>query len=74
METTEIYEKFDFNEIDDVRIIIKAKGRSWGIVAKDKSKKQQAQNTRLSILAFLLNDHVVITPALEDIKANKHEI
>jgi hypothetical protein len=51
---SEIYEKFDFNDIEDVRIIIKAKGKHWGIVQKNDAKKEEAKTTRIAILTYLL--------------------
>jgi hypothetical protein len=65
---------FNLSEIDDVRIIISAKGKNYGIVAnKEKCAKEDldAKQVRLALLSVILKIHDIVTPALEDINPEK---
>jgi len=65
---------FDASEIEDVRIIIKAKDKHWSIVPnKEKEKKEDvdARYLRIGVLSFLLKVHDVVSTALEDINSEK---
>ena len=56
---------FTLDEIEDVKIIVKAKGKHYGIVPKE--DKEEAKNMRISILAILINSHFVVDKSLEEI-------
>ena len=56
---------FTLDEIEDVKIIVKAKGKHYGIVPK--ADKEEAKNMRISILAILINSHFVVDKSLEEI-------
>ena len=59
---------FELDDIEDVRIIIKAKGKHYAIIDKDKSEKEE--NKLLRILAFkaILVTHAIVDKPLEDIQ------
>lgn len=58
--------EFDVSEIEDVRIIIKAKGKHFGIVPK--GDKEEARLFRIAILMVFIKDYQVVNTALEDLK------
>ena len=58
---------FSFSDIEDVRVIVKAKGKHYGIVGKN----DDALEVRIALLSVLLEDHYVVDTALEDIKDTK---
>lgn len=58
---------FLFSDIEDVRVIVKAKGKHYGIVGKN----DDALEVRIALLSVLLEDHYVVDTALEDIKDTK---
>jgi hypothetical protein len=65
---------FDLSEVDDVRIIICAKGKHYGIVPNKENCKEfdvDAKQMRLALLNAMLKIHDIVTPALEDIKIEK---
>lgn len=65
---------FTLSEVDDVRIIISAKGKNYGIVAnKENCAKEDldAKQVRLALLSVILKIHDIVTPALEDINPDE---
>lgn len=54
------------DEVEDVRIIIKANGKHYSIVPKN--NVVDAKNDRLAMLSVLLDTHFVLDTALEDIE------
>lgn len=58
---------FTLEEIDDVRIIIKAKGKHYGLVPKN--DKEQARLLRIVIAMALFDEHYVVDKSLEETKA-----
>ena len=65
---------FSLSEVEDVRIIISAKGKNYGIVAnKENCEKEDldAKQVRLALLSVILKIHDIVTPALEDIDPEK---
>jgi len=68
------YEKqnapFELDEIEDVRIILKVKGKHYSVIGS--GDKDDQRLNRIALVHVLLSDgHIVVTPALEDIKALK---
>lgn len=64
---------FTLDEIEDVRIIIRANGKNYGIVPKDETSRAMADVMRRVVLKDILLDyHVIVTPSLEEIK-EQHE-
>ena len=60
---------FEQKDVDDVRIIIYAKGKHYGIVPNhEMCDSEQAKKIRIEILNILLKFHFIVEPALEDIK------
>lgn len=65
---TEIEETFSMEEIEDVRIIIKAKGKHFGIVPKT-DRRDEADLSRIAMLTVLLDTHFVVSKSLESLKS-----
>lgn len=66
---------FEISDIDDVRIIIKAKGKHWSIVPRE-IKKDEDKNFRLELGKCLLNLYSIVSKPLEDFltkKSNQNE-
>ena len=60
-------ETFDISEIEDVRIIIKAKGKHWSIVPK-RDDVDEAKQIRIAMALVLLDSHCVVSTSLEDLQ------
>lgn len=65
---------FEPHEIEDVRIIIKAKGKHWSITPRE-DKKDEALSDRIAVLIILLSEghHNIVGTPLEDIKPKHNE-
>lgn len=59
-------ETFTVDEIEDVRIIIKARGKHFGIVPKT-GMKEQADLSRIAMLTVLFDSHFVVSKSLESL-------
>jgi hypothetical protein len=59
---------FEFEEIEDVRIIIKAKGKHWSIVPLKDMDREEARQIRIELMRVILQLHSIIDTPLEDIK------
>lgn len=59
---------FELSEIEDVRIILKVKGKHYSIISA--GDKEEGKLYRISLVQTLLSmeGQVVVTPALEDIQ------
>ena len=66
---------FTFSEIEDVRVIVRAKGKNYAIAPKKGKFETQEEYTEIRkvMLSVLLEDHDIVVPALEDIKIDHHE-
>lgn len=62
---------FETSEIEDVRIIIKAKGKNWSITPKEDCPKETARGMRLLSADILMQFHDIVSTALEDIDVEK---
>lgn len=65
-------------DIEDVRIIIKMKGKHYAITHNkdgedDKQQKEEALELRKYFLMLLLETHAIVLPALEDIKSQEDD-
>jgi len=58
---------FEIKDVEDVRIIIKAKGKHFSIVPK-KSKAKEAGIQRLACLYIVMESHDVLDKPLEEFK------
>lgn len=59
---------FSTDEIEDVRIIIKAKGKHWSLVPKkSECTPEEAKEIRIGLLTVICEFHDVVDTALEDI-------
>lgn len=59
--------EFSIDEIEDVRIIIKANGKHYGIVPKSELLREEAKLTRVAMLTVIFENHAVVNKALEDL-------
>jgi hypothetical protein len=60
---------FELKDIEDVRIIIKAKGKHYSIMPnKDVVTDEIGRAQRRSCLHLLMESHVIVEPSLEEIK------
>jgi len=67
---------FEQSDIEDIRIIIKAKGKHWGLIANKENEKKHGitlKNLKMSLIPGFLQLADVVTPALEDIDKKKLE-
>lgn len=62
---------FETSEIEDVRIIIKAKGKNWSIVPKEGHSKELCKSMRFFGLDYVMQVHDIVSTALEDINVEK---
>lgn len=62
-------EAFSFDDIEDVKLIIKAKGKHYSIIPK--GDKEDAKLMRIAMLGAVLGDYYIVDTPLEDIK-QKH--
>lgn len=62
---------FEFKDIADVRIIVKAKGKHYGFIPKEEFTKKQVREIKLAIVQTLLECCDFICPSLEEIKTDK---
>ena len=62
-------DSFAFEEIEDVRIIIKANGKHYGLVAKKDTEftEQEIQQIRIASLSMILPYHFVVDKPLEEL-------
>lgn len=67
-------ECFEASDIDDVRIIICAKGKHYSLAGNKEACEERelsAKDVRLAMLHILLKTHKIVLPSLEDIKNNR---
>lgn len=64
---------FSFSDIEDVRIIVKAKGKNYAITPKKEISKEDAKSTRIALVSVLLEDHDIVVPSLEEINVKPNE-
>lgn len=59
---------FNVEDIEDVRVIIVAKGKHYSIVSN--GDKEEARAYRVALVQVLLSmeKHIIVTPSLEEIK------
>jgi uncharacterized lipoprotein YbaY len=63
---------FTTDEIEDVRIIIKAKGKHWAITPKkSECTAEEARQIRIGLLAIVCEFHYVVDVSLEDMPSKK---
>ena len=62
---TEQESSFTLDEIEDVKVIIKANGKHYGIVPKN--NKKEAKNIRIAMFTMLIDSHFVVNKSLEEI-------
>jgi len=62
---------FEIDDIEDVRIIFKAKGKHWGIVERESTEDALAERLAVGFTLLGTGTHVIIDCALEDIKNKK---
>lgn len=61
---------FTLDDVEDVRVIIKAKGKHYGLVPKrDACTEDEAKEIRIGLLSLLTAFHYVVDKALEDLSA-----
>lgn len=64
---------FTFSEIEDVRIIVKAKGKNYAITPKKEVSKEDAKSIRIALVSVILEDHDIVVPSLEEINPKQYE-
>jgi hypothetical protein len=62
---------FTSEDIEDVRVIIKAKGKHWGMVPKKEYTAQEAKEIRIELMRVLFVFHTVVDTALEDLNTDE---
>lgn len=61
---------FKLEDIQDIRIIIKANNQHWSLVPKD-CDSETASKIRLSVLEILFDSHVIADKPLKEIRIEK---
>ena len=64
---------FEIIDIEDVRIIIKAKGKHYSIFPKKQITKEEAKEYRILVAYVLFETHGVVDTPLEDLKIIHNE-
>lgn len=65
--------EFEIEDIEDVRIIIKAKGKHFSIIPNDNiCSRDEAKEIRITTTAILLKFHLIVSKPLEDISLSKN--
>ena len=59
---------FKFKDIEDARIIIKAKGKHWSIIPKENHTKENCKKVRINLAQTALQYHDIVATPLEDVK------
>lgn len=59
---------FKVEDIEDVRIIIKAKGKHYGLVSKSRKDDATDKSLRLLVCKIILQTHAIIDLPLEEIE------
>lgn len=61
---------FEISDVEDVRFIIKAKGKHFSLLPKsqDESERDECKQIRIALMTMLLETHIVCNTALEDFK------
>lgn len=59
---------FKFKDIEDVRIIIKAKGKNWAIIPNENHSKENCKKVRINLAQTALQYHDIVSTPLEDIR------
>jgi hypothetical protein len=59
---------FQQEDIEDVRIIIKAKGKHYSIVPKKDMDKEECRAIRIELMRVMFQLHDVVDTPLEDLK------
>jgi hypothetical protein len=62
---------FEEADIEDVRIIVKAKGKTWSLSPME-GQTERAQATRKMCLGICLNSHFIVTPSIEERKKKRN--
>jgi hypothetical protein len=62
---------FDLEDIEDCRIIIKAKGKNYSIIPKKKFDRDMCRNLRIVLGIHAFEMHDIVDTALEDIDKEK---
>jgi hypothetical protein len=62
---------FEEEDIEDVRIIVKAKGKTWSLAPKE-GQNERAVTVRKMCLMICLHSHFIVTPSIEDKKKKRN--
>lgn len=60
--------EFELEEIEDVKIIIKAKGKHFSMIPKEDISADDAKAYRVASALLSLQHHTIVNTALEDLK------
>ncbi len=62
---------FTLADVEDVRVIIKAHGKHYGIVPNENNcTREESREIRIGLLSLLLDFHFVVDRALEDVSGH----
>ena len=56
---------FEIEDIDNVHVIIEAKGKTWVMTPK---RGRSSENINITLAVMLLESHNVVEPCLEEMK------
>ena len=62
---------FKVEDIEDVRIIIKAKGKHYGLVSKSRKDDITNKSLRILVCRIILETHAIVDLPLEEIKTRE---
>ena len=62
---------FSVADIEDVRIIIKAKGKHYGLVSKNNKDRMIDKSIRILVCRIILETHAIVDLPLEEIKTRE---
>lgn len=59
---------FELDEIEDVRIILKVKGKHYSVISAGNKEEGRIYRIELAKILLSMEDQIIVIPALEDIK------
>jgi hypothetical protein len=63
---------FEFEDIEDVKVILVVKGKHYSIIAENNKEEAKATRIAFAIIVIAEGKHKIVIPSLEEIKEKRH--